>query len=308
MLIFRKKSFQFCTPPPLKNSTTYTTIFFSKEENQFQDHAIELHPLSFVLFGKSEEQIDFQLEECDYDSPNSVNINSFNESKIYQNIVEEEISAEDCRNAIKNELSNETIGDDCFDYDPLIQQDTKSKFDLISCNDFSESSNEVFEHKCKECNYSCRQKCHLKVHFDSVHKGLKPYKCPNCDYFCSQNGALKQHIAAVHERKRPFKCLTCDSSFTLNRSLKKHIESVHEGKKPFSCSKCNASFSEGGSLKRHILTVHEGKKPYICPHCNSTFSQKMHLKRHIGMVHEGKKPFECSICNAAFSLKHGKDL
>ena len=75
--------------------------FYSKEENQFQDHAIELHPLSFVLFVKSEEQIDFQLEKCDYDSPNS-----FNESKTYQNIIEEEISAEDC-NSIKNELLNE---------------------------------------------------------------------------------------------------------------------------------------------------------------------------------------------------------
>ena len=131
--------------------------FYSKEENRFQDHAIQLHPLSFILFGKSEEQIDSQLEECDYDSPNNVNINSFNESKIYQNIIEEEISAEDC-NAIKTELSN---GDDCFEYDPLIQQDTQSKSDVISYNTVSsENSNEVFEHKCKECNYSCRQKCH----------------------------------------------------------------------------------------------------------------------------------------------------
>ena len=274
--------------------------FYSKEENQFQDHAIQLHPLSFVLFGKSEEHIDFQLEKCDYDSPNS-----FNESKTYQNIIEEEISAEDC-NSIKNELLNEeAIEDDCLEYDPLFQKDTNTNLISVTNSDFSESSNEVFEHKCKECNYSSRQKCHLKLHVQSVHEGLKPYKCPTCDYSSSQNGALKQHIAAVHDRKKPFKCLTCDSSFTLNRSLKKHIESVHEGKKPFSCSKCNASFSEGGSLKRHLLSVHERKKPFNCPNCNSTFSQKMHLKRHIGMVHEAKKPYECSFCSSAFSLRQG---
>ena len=103
-------------------------------------------------------------------------------------------------------MNEEAIGDDCFEYDPLIQQDTKSKSDLISCNDFSESSNEVFEHKCKECNYSSRQKCHLKLHVQSVHEGLKPYKCPTCDYSSSQNGALKQHIAAFHNRKEPNRC------------------------------------------------------------------------------------------------------
>ena len=132
--------------------------FYSKVEDQFQNHAIQLHPLSFVLFGKSEEQIDFQLQKCDYDSPNNVNINSFNESKISQNIIEEEIFAEDC-DAIRNELLNEeAIGDDCFDYDPLFQKDINSELISFSNSDFSESFNEVFEHKCKECNYSSRQK------------------------------------------------------------------------------------------------------------------------------------------------------
>lgn len=38
--------------------------FFSKEEHDFKDHAVEYHPLSFSLFGKSEEQnIDMTLDQ-----------------------------------------------------------------------------------------------------------------------------------------------------------------------------------------------------------------------------------------------------
>ena len=44
--------------------------FFSKEEHDFKDHAVENHPMSFSLFGKSEENIDMTISEHYIESPN----------------------------------------------------------------------------------------------------------------------------------------------------------------------------------------------------------------------------------------------
>ena len=47
-------------------------IFDTKDEYKFQDHAVEKHPLSFVLFGKQQSEegednfTEIKKEECDY--------------------------------------------------------------------------------------------------------------------------------------------------------------------------------------------------------------------------------------------------
>ena len=61
-------------------------IFDTREENHFQDHALENHPLSFVLFGKKckkeeneecdanyEDEMENYDDEIDNDTSNSIN-------------------------------------------------------------------------------------------------------------------------------------------------------------------------------------------------------------------------------------------
>ena len=49
--------------------------FNTKEEDFFQNHAVENHPLSFIFFGKSETENDTKVEETDsIDPDNSDNL------------------------------------------------------------------------------------------------------------------------------------------------------------------------------------------------------------------------------------------
>ena len=54
-------------------------IFDTKEEELFQDHAIENHPLSFVLFGKELKQEQFDEFQFDELEPPSVHIREISE-------------------------------------------------------------------------------------------------------------------------------------------------------------------------------------------------------------------------------------
>ena len=56
-------------------------MYFTTDDNQFYNHAVENHPLSFVLFGKSEEVTKVKMEE---NTENSWSIFSY----ISENVVE----------------------------------------------------------------------------------------------------------------------------------------------------------------------------------------------------------------------------
>ena len=57
-------------------------------------------------------------------------------------------------------------------------------------------------HICECCNKSFSSAHNLKIHINSVHKGMKDHKCDSCGKAFSQAGNLKSHINSVHNAQQ----------------------------------------------------------------------------------------------------------
>ena len=60
----------------------------------------------------------------------------------------------------------------------------------------------------------------MKIHYDTVHLGLKDYHCDSCPKKFGQSGQLKRHIEELHGLKN----YICDS-FSQASSLRTHVKS-----------------------------------------------------------------------------------
>ena len=150
-------------------------IFDTKEENIFQGHALEKHPLSFVFFGKT------CKEEDNYDSN------------------------------YKQEDSNPDVFEDYDEDIPSIPPEIKIKEEEDELE--TEQNHEVHEegnnlndengkrYQCPLCDKSYPYNQSLKQHIESVHEGKKPFQCTQCDARFTQKHGLNGHIAAIHEKK-----------------------------------------------------------------------------------------------------------
>ena len=243
--------------------------FDAKEEKIFQFHAVENHPLSFVLFGQAEEvkKLGENLVSTDE--------NSISENNDLIEDVEEEIT-------IKEDL-----------YEEKSQSEDEN---LHSDNELTNSNENSGEEKIVPGSGNCHicgkfYKTDLKRHVASVHQKKKPFKCDikSCKFAFADKSALKKHTSIVHEGKKPLKpflCTICGVRCVAKATLKFHIENVHEGKKLHMCSKCGKSFSALASLNIHISTVHERNKPYQCSSCDKRFGLKNVLKKHMKKIHQ----------------------
>ena len=306
--------------------------FDTQKEPIFHHHAIENHPLSFVLFGKSELEIDTKNEIVS-NPPNSPEPDVQENTFEWLPAEEKQIKVKKKRNKIlgKKKLdktkakikqkyllnSTDNISEDCNDsLEVKLEYDDNETSTIANLNETKHETDELKQEeppnipfykskstKCKFCQSDFKSKFALTYHIKTVHKGKKPLQCSICSYACLKPYDMNIHISAVHERKKPYKCTICDNSFGLKRNLKSHIASVHEGKKSFQCNVCGAMFSEKHGLKLHIITVHEGKKLNKCPECDQSFGLKSNLTKHISTVHEGKKAFQCDLCGSRFSQK-----
>ena len=155
-------------------------------------------------------------------------------------------------------------------------------------------------HTCECCNKSFPSADHLKIHINSVHKGMKDHKCDTCEKAFSYAHHLKTHINSVHNCQKDHKCDSCGKAFSFAHHLKRHITSVHSGQKDHKCKSCGKEFSVQQNLKTHINIVHNKQKDHKCDHCGMSFSQSGDLKRHVNSVHNGQKDHKCDSC--------GKDL
>ena len=116
-------------------------IYDAKEEDKFQNHAVENHPLSFVLFGKS-------LKE------------EFSDHLRLENQLSNEVSYE-AENLEDTSLANFEL-----------------KFSIIEKAEITESSKEIALNKknvrktfkCSDCGKVYSQKHALKYHIETVHR------------------------------------------------------------------------------------------------------------------------------------------
>eukprot|EP00179_Madagascaria_erythrocladioides_P005754 CAMPEP_0198309914 /NCGR_PEP_ID=MMETSP1450-20131203/2147_1 /TAXON_ID=753684 ORGANISM="Madagascaria erythrocladiodes, Strain CCMP3234" /NCGR_SAMPLE_ID=MMETSP1450 /ASSEMBLY_ACC=CAM_ASM_001115 /LENGTH=257 /DNA_ID=CAMNT_0044012697 /DNA_START=176 /DNA_END=949 /DNA_ORIENTATION=- len=82
---------------------------------------------------------------------------------------------------------------------------------------------------CPECPQKFRQRNHIQLHLNAVHRKLKPFDCPHCDRAFGTGSNLRRHIRMVHEKIRPYACPVCDYAFCEPGDMKKHIYRRHKG-------------------------------------------------------------------------------
>ena len=295
-------------------------VFDCKEEVIFQNHAVENHPLSNVLFDV----------ECNFFEKTEVKQELSDISVVKQEVSEEYESIE---TELSKSRSNQTFS--------LGQKPVYGKNDSFSCH---------------ICQISFDQKKHYKAHITHLNQdGTRSLKCCACDKKFSFGNGIRtpiRHIESVHlgnskthlklkqaieedkklqvsrvkifpsiknikeeisvndhsqntsvGRSLTFKCYFCAVRFIQFEDLKQHIGTEHEGKKPHNCSLCNSSFILKAQLSRHFKNVHEKYRPHKCSVCDKGFSEARGLSHHIAHVHEGKKLYSCPICDDGFDTK-----
>ena len=237
--------------------------FDAKQEDIFQNHAIENHPLSFVLFGGEPLKVEIKKEYL-YQDP------LISEEGYYDN---DNIYSEDQK--------------------PVIEENFKDEKNLVQ--DAVDEKKKPF--KCGFCDYAAALNGNLTKHIKAVHEGILVFhnKCATCKEKFEDKISLDAHIETVHDGKKPYSCSICNKQFDRKFNMTSHIRIVHEGNQPFSCSSCDKSFSTRTHLKRHIL----GKKNLKC----TFSVEAMKLKYPIYSEPEDISPTICSVCGKSFGSK-----
>ena len=311
--------------------------FDVREQQVFQEHAIENHPLSYVLFGKKSEDKEFHdpLKIEDFTSnamvvqyeklPNKKEIqfkNNLQETQSTENI-EANVSLCD-----KSTSDSETKID---------KSDLENSPDQLQKLDVEKELDPPYSYDSKILEY-------LGIEYQQTEglEGKKLYQCSECGKNLKGKRSIENHIEKIHGVKKPYECSICDKSYLILYNLRLHIEKshpkdqdqawlashldeVHEGEKPRSSPNCDTGFTVKEELDNHVKLVHEGKeldasstgkkylnmklkvhdgkkraKNHLCTICGYKSSDNHNLRTHIERVHEGKKPLLCSFCGKSF--------
>ena len=114
---------------------------------------------------------------------------------------------------------------------------------------------------CDICHQSYSNPGNLRVHVNSVHKGLKDYQCEYCLVEFISSSQLTKHIKKVHETiRKVIKCDDCGESMINEKSLQLHIKTVHKGLNRNQCEICEQDFKTGLALVEHTNIVHVQEK------------------------------------------------
>ena len=316
--------------------------FVHKEESDFQNHAVENHPLSIVFFGDSP---DIKMEEITI-------IDDFNEENESNNTVNEELRrTENHTEDIEIDLELDSINDQrtlnniCHEtnefQDSEISQASEIEIsevlevpivpevpevpevpgvpevpevpDLLEVPIVLKEPQTIplltHEYAASEIANAISNELLLlnnELHHEAPLPLIKDVvgadSSQNILTMPSSSNLISQKLLSRGTKK--YKCSNCDASFTRRSNLNNHVKVIHEGKKVSKCFICDSSFIQSADLKRHIATVHEGQKPFKCSICDSSFTQVGNLNTHINSVHKGQK-FKCSICNDIFGHSGG---
>ena len=205
--------------------------FDSKEEETFQDHAIENHPLSFILFGKALKEENFEdpltFEEHKLDIEEDLNLKNEPENLFLSSISDEESFDKSGGSEDYENHSNDVA----IDHEPK-----KKEKNYITTKD-------PYSYKCLICGVNFVSELSLNEHISFIHEGKTENQCTECDTAFQSKQCLKEHNDSVYEGKKLYQC----------------DNSVHDGKKLYQCTWCEVKFQTKPELKNHA----EGNKFWI---------------------------------------------
>ena len=292
-------------------------IFDSKEEDNFQDHATENHPLSFVLFGKTS-QLKNSTDSLLKEEPNVEIIERGDFACPSDNYYE---NYEDEFSEVKSKLSddNDTVleentyqkGDKCNADSTTVKLvvDAAAPSDIHKSDNLMTISEPIQVLKsvknCLRSSASTKNdsgnKRKSEKHYRNVSKTMKTrqkqLKVFEANYTSAQlNKKIMKKEHKIANNTKENKNVPIDNKIT---------QFLHN-----SCPMCKKNFFDRPGLNRHIRTIHEKIKIAKCDHCSQAFNTEWSKKRHIKSVHEGKI-YDCNECEKEFSypaslFKHKK--
>ena len=235
-------------------------IFDTQEEDFFQVHATENHPLSIVLFGEISKEDNFKeslMIEDDFKTEDTFENYDIEVSANSAFIIEksENPEGEKIPDPIETEngtpakkVQSENLINPAFMKDIKLAPKTKTKnthteeismkeeFAVIDSPDsdqLTQNEPEDIHDKIKS-NHDTSNKCSKLV--SSVVKQNKPFSCSECSSTFSRKSDLKCHtdwlhnIKTVYEENKPHKCTLCDIAYGMKKNLRRHLLLVHEEK------------------------------------------------------------------------------
>ena len=206
-------------------------IFDTQEEDFFQVHATENHPLSLVLFGKISKDNDFKeslMIEDDFKTEDT--------SENY----DIEVSANSAFLIEKSENPfSEEISQDQNIPDP-IETNNETQAKKVKTENLMNPA--FIKHKLApktKANNASTEEISMKEEFAVIDS--------------SDSDQLTQNKPEdIHDKSK--------SDHDTSNKCSKLKSSVVKPNKPFSCSECSSTFSRKSDLKRHLLLMHGEKK------------------------------------------------
>ena len=198
-------------------------------------------------------------------------------------------------------------------HDPVVEEITNTKrreFKLEETVDENEEREEMYPKKeslgqrkkksnagkpssCPECGKNFKNKNSMKIHFSSIHHGMK-YPCNQCDYQATYRSNLSSHVMNMHiKRKAHKKSAKKLQKNPVDRNLDEKVsdrltKKKSKSGKSFFCPECGKGFTQQNNMKIHYRTVHKGLK-YPCIQCDYQATYPGNLQKHIRNVHDGIK-------------------
>jgi hypothetical protein len=299
-------------------------VFNTKEKDIFENHAIENHPLSIVLFGrtlKEETHVDkefnlvgnFLDDKIDSEDPlqSEPDYLDYCESKLDPHIkIEEELKAD-----------HQKIGQ------VFSRKKTCEKMYICKCGKKMASESGLKNHVKNLCGKGKKYKCPVRVckevfesfssrlkHFAVAHPSRTIYECSFCNVKHIEKYKIQQHLKRKHEKEHGSeiyrslpalkggnrKCVVCKEIFKSKSEMMKHYTLMHPDASIYNCTMCDEKFVTLNGLTGHNFTAHERKVTDLgCSFCGKEFAEKEELKNHILTAHKDKK-YQCSECEASY--------
>ena len=263
--------------------------FDTKEEKNFQTHAIQNHPLSSVLFGERvlakkivilEQKPDPDEYEKDW--------NNQEESLLPSN---DQIITDETTSKIKEEILEEIN----LDIPIKEEQDYyETNFSEDNSHGDTEITQEYFEYN----DYSIVDPLSKEIPQNEASTSIPLiHESRNKKVKRTTNAVKKKAndnsgVSSNTNESGKNKCDICNKTFSYSHALNRHVKTVHLQMRSWTCEFCEGKFKQRSDLNNHVLAKHHKVKPWSCHYCNSHFTQKSNLTKHIKSMHENQEKMD----------------
>jgi len=269
--------------------------FKSKEENFFQHHAMQNHPLSFVLFELDDVKVKVEEENSAVTSEEQNKRHDKFESYIGVKLEEDESLHYEDNNI--DPMRHCTISFDENEEGEVIPKIIKKK--TVKSNSSLTSLKKKKKRKILFDDYDDHKDDSIENSNTILDESsIEKIKCYYCEEYFTKQKMLKEH-AQIHSIDGNFSCKDCDKKLPTYKKLIHHNLNQHTS---YTCAKCQKVLPGKQVYDNHKKACHVDKsiKMFKCDQCPHATHAKEYLNNHKKRMH-AKGEFVCQECKKAFT-------